>query len=241
MMDPVVAPFEPRCAQVARCARRRCRSSPRVTGDWLDAARGRRPELLGAAPARAGALRRRCARLLESAVRAFCSRSGRARRWPRWRSRACRRATAQLAAVASPGRCARRRSRRDAGRARPAVDAGRRGRAACRASPAQRRAPPVPADLSLRAPALLGRGPPATSAPQALTRSPGAVDGAFRISWLVPDAAASVPEFSMPPAPAADRRPRLVAQRKDMFEDVSGIDLADADEHTTSSSSASTR
>ncbi|MHB8911605.1 MAG: type I polyketide synthase, partial [Lysobacter sp.] len=47
---------------------------------------------------------------------------------------------------------------------------------------------------------------------------------------LVTPPAAAAPVATAPsPSPAADRRPRLVAQVRDVFEDVAGYDLADAD------------
>ncbi|OOG51117.1 type I polyketide synthase [Rhodanobacter sp. C01] len=67
---------------------------------------------------------------------------------------------------------------------------------------------------------------------EAVAASTPMIAGAVPATVAVPPPIEELPMSIAPAVPAANRRPRLVAQLKAAFEDVAGIDLADADDST---------
>ncbi|MFD0737893.1 amino acid adenylation domain-containing protein [Lysobacter koreensis] len=70
---------------------------------------------------------------------------------------------------------------------------------------------------------------PAVPQPAAATITPQSVVASATTLEPVMSPSAPAAAANPAPSPSADRKPRLVAQLKDLFEDVAGFDLADAD------------
>jgi len=228
MMEPVVAPFRAEVAKVARAAPTLPIVST-LTGDWLDAADAVSPDYWARHLREPVQFAKALGRVLEAPSRVLLEIGPRATLTTLAKPRLSA-GTAQLAAVASLGDAPDNEiaaflaaigqlwSRGVAIAPHAGLASQRRARLCLPTYPFERQRYWVEAT-------------PATSAPQAVTLSqvPPMAPSALPV---FPDAPAPVPEFSMSPPAAEDRRPRLVAQLKEMFEDVAGFDLSDADEHT---------
>ena len=244
MMDAAVPPFEARGAQGALCRppthSDRIRRSP---ARWLTDAEATDPALLGAPPARDGALlARRARRAGQHRARRYSSRSARAARSRTLARQHAGQATRRRLPLSLLGRPARRRSAPRMLLAQGALWTSARSRpAALRHT--RPRAAACAAHLSLRAQALLDRhrqlpAPAAAAVPRAF---PAPAHARPRAATSPHDRRS--PDHAPPPAlataaTARSRVPHSSCVCATLFEDVAGIDLADVEATGRRSSSS---